>query len=269
MITTEQYAQLPAVEADAVYVYGDDPNQRVDLYLPTGDGTPFPVVVLIHGGCWRDLYSAKPLGGLCRALNAVGVAVWNVEYRRNGNGGGFPNTMLDVGRGTDLLREAAREHALDLTRVVSMGHSAGGQLALWLAARAGLRSDSPVYVDNPLRLRGVVGLAGIIDLIGAAGAGLCGENLSRVMGGLPVDVPEHYQDASPMERLPLGVRQIHLVGEHDTGILANIQAYVNAAVEAGDEVRLEILPEAGHFELVVAGTAAWTRVEQAVLSLVG
>ena len=121
MITTEEYADLPAVAPDATFAYGEDTNQFVDLYLPQGAGL-HPVLVLVHGGCWREKYSAKPLGGLCRALAASGFAVWNVEYRRNGNGGGYPQTLLDVAQAADLLRTVVAEHSLDLSRVVTMGH---------------------------------------------------------------------------------------------------------------------------------------------------
>ena len=115
--------------------------------------------MLVHGGSWREAYSAKPLGGICRALTGAGFAVWNIEYRRTGNGGGYPQTLLDVAQAADLLRSAVAEHALDLSRVVTMGHSAGGQLALWLAARPRVPESSPVYTANPLDVRGVVCLA--------------------------------------------------------------------------------------------------------------
>jgi acetyl esterase/lipase len=268
VISTEEYANLPAVVPDVTYTYGDDANQYVDLYLPRGDGL-HPVAVLVHGGCWREKYSAKPLGGICRDLTEAGFAVWNVEYRRNGNGGGYPQTLLDVAEGADLLRSAVADHALDLSRVVTMGHSAGGQLALWLAGRERIATTSPVYTANPLAVRGVVCLAGVIDLVKAVAQGLCDDSLPLLMGGLPNDVLEHYQSASPKELLPLRVRQIHIVGDQDIEILANVRSYVEAAQVAGDEVTLTIVPEAGHFELVVATTEAWTVVREAAVKLAG
>lgn len=268
LISTEEYAALPAVAPDATFRYGEDENQFVDLYLPEGEGL-HPVVVMVHGGCWRALYGAKPLGGICRALNRVGLAVWNIEYRRNGNGGGYPQTLLDVAQAADMVEQAAVEYRLDTQRVVTMGHSAGGQLALWLAGRARLEPTSRVYKANPLLVKGVVCLAGIIDLVSGVAQGLCKEDLPQIMGGLPADVPDHYRDASPMTMLPLGVKQIHLVGDADTGILANVEPYIAAAQAAGDNVRLTIVPDAGHFELVVDGTAAWETVSAAALKLVG
>ena len=266
LITSEDYAQLPAVVPDATYTYGDDANQFVDLYVPQRDGL-HPVVVLVHGGCWLERYSAKPLGGICRALNEAGFAVWNIEYRRNGNGGGYPQTFLDVAQGADLLRSAAAEHQLDMTRVVTMGHSAGGQLALWLAGRNRIAATSPVYTTNPLAVRGVVCLAGVVDLVNAVAQALCDDSLPLLLGGLPEEVPEHYQSVSPKELLPLGVRQIHIVGDQDTEILANVRPYVEAAQAAGDHVTLTIVPDAGHFELVVATTEAWKIVREAAVAL--
>lgn len=267
MISTEAYTELPSVAPDATFSYGADENQYVDLYLPAGEGL-HPVVVLVHGGCWRALYGAKPLGGICRALNAAGIAVWNVDYRRNGNGGGYPQTLLDVAQAADLLEQVASEYNLDTNRVITMGHSAGGQLALWLAGRARLDPASRVYRPNPLPVKGAVCLAGIIDLVSAVSQGLCKDDLPLIMGGLPADVPDHYRDASPMAMLPLGVRQIHVVGDADTGILANVEPYVAAAESAGDAVRLTIVPEAGHFELVVTGTPAWETVKAAAIELI-
>ncbi len=268
LISTQEYADLPAVAPDVTLAYGQDANQFVDLYLPRGAGL-HPVVILVHGGCWRERYSAKPLGGVCRALTGAGFAVWNIEYRRNGNGGGYPQTLLDVAQAADLLRSAAAEHTLDLSRVVTMGHSAGGQLALWLAGRSRLPPTSPVYNANPLAVRGVVCLAGVIDLVNAVSQGLCDDSLPLIMGGLPDDVPQHYQSASPKELLPLGVRQIHIVGDADEEILANVRPYVEAAQAAGDAVTLTIVPEAGHFELVVATTEAWKIVHEAAVTLAG
>jgi acetyl esterase/lipase len=266
LISTEDYMKLPHVPPDASYSYGQDANQYVDLYLPRAAG-PYPVVVMLHGGCWGARYGAKPLGELCRALNEVGFAVWNVDYRRNGNGGSFPDFLLDVAHATDLLRRAADEHPLDLTRVLSMGHSAGGQLACWVAARRRLYPTSPVFTPNPLPIHGVVALAGIIDLVAAVPQRQCQADLVPIMGGTPEQVPERYAQASPMALLPLGVKQIHIVGDQDTEILENVQPYITEAKQLGDDVRLVVARNAGHFELVVPTTPAWKFVRDAALSL--
>ncbi|MEZ4669959.1 MAG: alpha/beta hydrolase [Anaerolineae bacterium] len=265
MISVEDYVNQPVSEPDARFSYGDDPNQFVELFFPEGQHEPIPVVVMVHGGCWGAKYDGKPLGGICRALNKDGWAVWNLEYRRNGIGGGYPNTFLDVARGTDLLRTVANDYKLDLSNVVAVGHSAGGHLALWLAARHRLSATSPVYTPDPLPISAVVCLAGVVDLVEAAATGLCGENLPLLLGGTPNAVPAHYHDASPKELLPLGVKQTHIVGELDE-MLPNVRGYVTAAQAAGDRVELNVLPNADHFELVVPTTKEWAVVQAAVLS---
>ncbi len=267
LISTEDYMRLPKVAPDATYAYGPDAIQVIDLFLPSG-ARPHPVIVMLHGGCWGARYGAKPLSGLCRTLAEVGFAVWNVDYRRNGNGGGYPAFLLDVAHATDVIRSAAAEHPLDLTRVVTMGHSAGGQLALWVAARRQLPLTSPVYLPNPLPITGVVCLAGIVDLVEAVPQRQCQADLVPIMGGTPEQVPERYQQASPMALLPLNVRQIYIVGDADDEIIANGSPYVTAAQKAGDDVALTIIPDAGHFELVVPTTHAWPVVRDAALSLV-
>lgn len=266
MISLEDYVNQPVFAPDATFHYGDDVSQFVELFLPEGESKTRRVVVMVHGGCWGAKYDGKPLGGICRALNKDGFAVWNLEYRRNGLGGGYPNTFLDVAQATDLLRTVAAEYKLDLTRVVAMGHSAGGQLALWLAGRHRLKPTSPVYTPDPLPISGVVCLAGVVDLVGAAATGLCGENLPLLLGGKLDEVPEHYHDASPMELLPLGVKQTHIVGELDE-MLPNVQGYVRAAQAAGDAAELITLPGADHFELVVATTQEWATVREAVKTI--
>ena len=141
---------LPAQAPDARVAYGADPFQFGELRLPPGGG-PHPVAVVIHGGFWRAAYSLDHIGHLCEALRAEGVATWSLEYRRIGNsGGGWPGTLEDVAAGVEYLREMGPKHRLDLGRVVVVGHSAGGQLALWVAGRGGVQ--------------GVVSLAGVADL---------------------------------------------------------------------------------------------------------
>src|SRR6266516_7793120 len=122
--------------------YGPETLQFGELHLPTGSG-PFPTVILIHGGFWRNPYGYTLMTSLAEDLAARGIAVWNIDYRRIGDiGGGWPNTFLDVAKATDFLRSLAPTYALDINRVVTVGHSAGGHLALWLAARPHIPRDS-------------------------------------------------------------------------------------------------------------------------------
>ncbi len=263
LISVEEYTNLPAVAPDVHLPYGEDSNQYVDLYLPQTE-EKHPVVVMLHGGCWREQYSAKPLGGICRALADAGFAVWNVEYRRTN--GVYPHLLRDVAQATEMLRTIAPNYQLDLERVVTVGHSAGGQLALWLAGRHRLSPTSPLYNPNPLPIRGVVCLAGVIDLVNAVAQGICEGGLTTIMGGTPEAVSDHYQNASPMALLPLGVRQIHIIGDSDDNMM-NVQPYVDAAIAAGDDVKLLIPANTGHFEVVATGTPAWEMVREAVVNL--
>ena len=267
ILTVDDYNKLPAVAATVRYPYGADPAQFGDLYLPT-QGENHPVVVLIHGGCWRAQYGLAQLGRFCETLAALGVAVWSLEYRRLGNGGGWPNTFLDVAAGADALRTLATQYALDLSRVVAVGHSAGGHLALWLAARHRLPATSPLATPNPLTLTGVVALAGIPDLVDAAQRNICGEAVPELMNGLAQAVPDHYAAASPSAHLPLGVPQHLIIGTLDQAVqVEHNAAYVEAARRLGDEVAYTVLPDTGHFEIVTPGTAVWPTIQVAILAL--
>jgi acetyl esterase/lipase len=266
LLTVDDYVRLPSIPADHRLPYGPDPSQFGDLYLPSQPG-PHPVVILVHGGCWRAEYGLAPLGQLCTALTGEGLAVWNMEYRRLGNGGGWPATFIDVATAADALRDIAGQYALDLARVVVMGHSAGGHLALWLAGRHRLPPESQLFTAAPLPLRGVVALAGVPDLVEGVRRDLCGGACRELVGGAPDAVPERYRQASPHALLPLGVPQLHIVGREDQSVPADyVQQYVAFAAEQ-DDVHLDILEATGHFEPVVASTAAWATVRQAVLVL--
>jgi acetyl esterase/lipase len=266
LLTVDDYVRLPSIPADHRLMYGSDPAQFGDLYLPSQPG-PHPVVVLLHGGCWRGQYGLAPLGQLCTALTAEGLAVWNVEYRRLGNGGGWPATFIDVATAADALRGIAGQYALDLARVVAMGHSAGGHLALWLAGRHRLPPESQLYTAAPLPLRGVVSLAGVPDLVEGVKRDLCGGAILDLVGGSPETMPERYRQASPSALLPLGAPQRHIVGREDQSVPADYVEQYAAVAAKQDDVRLDILAATGHFEPVVASTAAWATVKRTVLAL--
>lgn len=269
-LTVQDVLAWPAVSADHRIAYGnDDPLQFGELRLPKGPG-PHPVAIVIHGGCWLSRYDLTHIGNLCAALTRAGVATWSLEYRRVGDsGGGWPGTFEDVAHGADHLRALARMHRLDLRRVIAVGHSAGGHLALWLAARHRLPRDSELRTPAPVQLRGVVSLAGVPDLRRFKRPG-CSDAVIQLLGGTPEKVPGRYQQASPIELLPLGVPQ-RLIHGHRDGIVSLDLArdYEAAAVKNGDDVRLIDLEEAGHFELIAPRSSAWPAVEEAVLSLLG
>jgi acetyl esterase/lipase len=240
-----------APPADARIANGSDPLQFGDLRLPAGEG-PHAVAVVVHGGFWRSKYDLEHIGHLCAALTAAGIATWNVEYRRLGDeGGGWPNTMLDVGAATDHLREIAGEHNLDLARAITVGHSAGGHLAVWTASRHRVPETSKLYMPEPLPLVGTVSLAGVLDLRTAWEMKLSNNVTQEFMGGTPNDVPERYAAASPVELLPIGIKQVVIHGTADPNVPYSIsKIYADRAREQGDDPKLVSLKDAGHFELI-------------------
>ncbi len=258
--------KLPKPPADHRIAYGDDPLQFGELRLPKTKDKP-PVVVVVHGGCWFAEYDLHHLAAFSAALTKLGVATWTIEYRRIGDkGGGWPGTFLDVAKGTDYLREVAKKHPLDLRRVVVIGHSAGGQLALWLAARKNLPKDSVLYSANPLPLVGVVSLAGVSDL--KKFRPNCDDSVNKLLGGSPEQFAERYQETSPLELLPLKVpvRLIH--GKLDRIVPIELgKEFETVAKLKGDDVTLTTLDAAGHFDLISPVSNVWAVVEQNVRTL--
>lgn len=246
---------LPPLPADARIPYGSDPNQFGDLRLPRVKG-PHPVVVNIHGGFWRARYDLTHAGHLCAALANVGCATWNLEYRRVGNpGGGWPGSFEDLTQGFLHLRQIAGEYSLSLERVIVMGHSAGGQLAMVLAA-------------HQPSLRGVVSLAGVLDLRRAHELRLSNDAVAEFLGGPPERFGEHYREADPIAlaipRVPQ--RLIHGVTDNIVPIELS-RRYRDAKKKTGEAVRLAEVPNAGHFDLIDPRVDAWKKVEEAVKEL--
>lgn len=246
--------------------YGDEPLQFGALYLPDGAG-PHPLVILIHGGFWHAPYRLSLMTGLAEDLARRGIAAWNIEYRSVGDaGGGWPGTLLDVARAADHIEELAPTHNLDLRRVVAVGHSAGGHLALWLAARRHIAGNSILASKNtePLALSGVVSQAGAMDLEHTWRLNLGDGAAAELLGGSPAEVPERYAAASPAALLPLGIPQVLIHGTRDDRVPLEVShAYARKAAAAGDHVSLIELPGADHFVLIDPASAAWaTTVEQ-------
>lgn len=260
--------ETPPPPADARIPYGANPYQFGDLRLPPGSG-PHPVVVMVHGGFWRAKYDLEHVGHLCADLTQRGYATWSLEYRRVGHeGGGWPGTFEDVAQGVDFLRTLAASQPLDVSRVVFMGHSAGGHLALWLAARRRLQPSEPLYRPDPFLPRGVVGLAGVVNLEQAHVLQLSQGIVEQFLGGTPAQVPERYRLGSPSELVPLGVRQVLVHGTEDDTVPVSLSTEYRArAVERGDDVRLLTLPGAGHFEVINPRAPEWSTVVEAVGSL--
>lgn len=257
-----------APAADHRLAYGSNEFQFGDLRLPKAPGK-HPVAIVIHGGCWLSQIGLGYMSHLSAALTEAGFATWNIEYRRLGNtGGGWPGTFEDAARATDYLREIADKHSLDLDQVIAVGHSAGGHLALLLGARAQFKKDNPLYSPNPLRLKGVVSLAGITDLRRTGTA--CDKEVIQFTGGEAKDKAMIYDQASPIALAPLGVKQKIIQGEADTIIPpAMATDYLEAAKRKHDgDVELISLKDADHFHIVDPKSAAWAAVLQAATSLV-
>lgn len=255
--------------ADQRIAYGAERSQFGDLRLPSGAG-PHPVAIVLHGGFWRAQYDLLHIGHLCAALTAAGIATWSLEYRRIGEpGGGWPGTLQDVAHGSAHLEQLATRYPLDLERVVTIGHSAGGHLALWLAAHS--RAPVEAVETTPLGfgLRGAVSLAGVVDLRRAAALGLGNRAAEALLGGSPDGVPERFVAASPREHLPLGVPQVLIHGQDDDIVPIDLaRAYFTAASHCGDQVHLHALPATGHFAVIDPRSHAWPVVEAAVRGLV-
>lgn len=259
----------PQPEPDEIITWGPYARQFGELRLPHGDG-PFPVVVVLHGGCWLADYGQGYMAGLAEAIRELGFAVWTVGFRRIGEpGGGWPNTLFDVAEGTDYLRTLARSRPIDADRVIALGHSAGGQLALWLAARSRQPADSLFHHPDPLPIDGVVALAAAADLEGLSDAQTCGDAATRLIGGSPDRFSERYALASPMQMVATDVPQVLINGGRDTTWSPPADAYFEAARAAGAPIDRRVVPEAGHFELVDPRTTAWPVVRDALLELAG
>ncbi len=254
----------PEPAADFTFSYGEDPLQFAELRLPSGSG-PHPVAVLIHGGCWLAKYDVGHIRAMADALTDAGMATWTLEFRRISNDqGGWPGTFLDVGHGIDRIRNAAQEHSLDLDRVVLVGHSAGGHLVLWAAGRHRLPSESPLFIDDPLMVKGVIGLAPAADLELTFQNQTCSGAAQQLIGGTPEEYPQRYRDGSASALLPLGVPQLIITGSHDEGWLTVSRAYQEKARLAGEEVEIIVPPNVGHFELVMPVSSAFPIVQSAI-----
>jgi acetyl esterase/lipase len=261
--------------------YGSGALQFGELRVPDGPGS-HPVAILVHGGCWLAKLGQLPeaatsldtLRPLSAALAQRGIATWNVEYRRIGNdGGGWPGTYDDLSKAADFLRELAPKRHLDLQRVVLVGHSSGGHLALWTAARHKLPADSALHTASPLRVAGVVDIDGPPDLESVIGMErlVCGAPVvEQLLGGSPSELPSRYQQASATGLLPIGTKQELLIADkHNAQWIESIKAYATAAKNAGDSVTVTMMQNAGHFDGLNPKAPAWDTVLTSIRSILG
>ena len=262
-MSVEDILDRPQPLPDERVPYGADANQFVEVRQPRAKG-PHPVLLNIHGGYWRARYDLKHSGHMCDSLRAAGVATINVEYRRVGNaGGGWPGTFEDVRWAYRFVLQEAARFDLDLARLVVMGHSAGGQLALCLAA-------------HETSLRRVISLAGVVDLKRAFALHLSNDAVADFLGGKPEAVPEHYREADPMGLSIPQARQWLLHGSEDDVVPPEFSRdYVKYKTSAktapagkSENVELLEIPHAGHFELIDPASEAFKQVRASVLAAV-
>jgi acetyl esterase/lipase len=266
--------ERPRPQPSTTLHYGENALQVVDLWRPAGAG-PHPVVLMVHGGCWQTgIADRRIMNWIADDLRRRGYAVWNIDYRGvDRTGGGYPGTFLDATAAADALETYADQFQLDLDRLVAVGHSAGGHLALWLAGRPRLPAGSPLRAPNPLRIPHVISLGGLPDLEEAArppGSGCGNEVIPRITGEASASRPDPYADTSVPRLAPLGVDQVLINGMQDRIIpTAYAEGYAAPMRSAGDAVRVRMIDRTGHVELVAPETAAWAATVEEIARAIG
>ncbi|GGX65704.1 alpha/beta hydrolase [Streptomyces fructofermentans] len=269
----------PPVDPDATAAYGDHPDQVVDFYAPRGGEERAPLVVVLHGGAWRAPYDRRHVTPFADFLARRGFAVANVEYRRGGTipaqggegpvAGRWPDTFDDIAAALDALPALVRTALpqADPGRTVVTGHSAGGQLALWAAARHLLPAGSPWRTDRPAPLRGVVALAPIADFEVAGKLDVCSGAARQLLGG-DARFEERRPYADPALLLPTGIATTLVQGRRDAVVpMAVAEAYADAAAKAGEVVGLTLLEDVGHFPLIDPAADACAVVAEEITQL--
>ena len=258
----------PQPKSDATISYGDDALQKADVWVPAGPGQ-HPVVLMVHGGCWTTSIADRSLmNWIADDLRKSGIAVWNIDYRGvDRPGGGYPGTFRDAAAAADALLKHATEFRLDTKRIVAVGHSAGGHLALWLAARPRIARSSPLYSAQPLKIARAISLGGLPDLEATATSpdNGCGVDVVAQLVGKPGSRIDVYADTSVPRLLPLGVRQDLVNGREDKIIPLRLGTGYEAQARAkGDRVALHIVDRTGHVELIAPESAAWAATKQLI-----
>ena len=264
-------------KADFREFYGQDPSQFVDLFLPGNKAAKgsLPIVFFIHGGFWKTQYDLSHAGHLCRAFaENLGIAVINVEYRRIGSsGGGWPFTFQDVGAAADFLPNVSEKYSLDYSRVVAMGHSAGGHLALWVAMRSRIQGRESVLFsknERPFEFKVSICLAGVVNLKEAFRLNLSNGIVKDLIGGTPEEFPKRYAEASPFELLsiiPEGIPPMVLIHGVEDNIVPFClsKEFVEKARYLGlESARLVELEKTAHFELIDPKTKQFQIVESEI-----
>ena len=252
---------LPSTAPSLVAAYGQDPLQVGDLRLPTGKG-PFPVVIVVHGGCWtKGFATRRNTAALASALTAMGYATWNIEYRQIGDAGaGWPGTFEDWAAATDYLRTLAKTQPISLKHVAVVGHSAGAHAALWIASRSKLPASSEIASKHPLPISIAVAIDGPGELAPFVGfdAEVCGKPvIAPLMGGAPAEQPERYKLGSPISALPVSAHEYLIASSVLTADAA--EHYRSVASAKGQSVEVLNVKDGGHFDIIAPTSAAWTQ----------
>lgn len=244
-----------------VYRYGAHAAQFGELSLPDGPRRP-GTVVIVHGGFWRAAWNLALGRPLAADLVTRGYAVWNLEFRRLGDGGGWPATFEDVAAGIDLLADLD----IDASHVIAVGHSAGGHLAAWAAGRQKLPADAPGAAPR-VAVTGVVSQAGVLDLVACAEQLLDDSAAAQLMGGMPAQRPDEYRLADPIAAVPVAAPVVCLHSRADDRVPFRMsEDYVAAAARAGGAATLH--ETAGdHFSLIDPAAPDWTVVVDALPGL--
>lgn len=258
---------MAAAPPSAVDKYGQDPLQVGELRLPPGTG-PFPVAIIIHGGCFSRGYATLSyLRPLAAELARRGIATWNIEYRQVGDlGGGWPGTFRDWAAAADHLRTLARHHPLDLSRVIAAGHSAGATAALWLAARPRLPPGSELRGRDPIRIHAAIAIDGPANLAGwiGADAAVCGlPVIVPLFDGTPHEHPDRYATGDPSRMSPSGTASV---------LFASVvldQADARRFVDHDPQARVVVLQDAGHFDMLAPGRPSFRELVDVVVAAKG
>ena len=261
LLTWPQFLERPRPAADHTIRYGDHERQVVDLYLPQGPG-PHPVVVMIHGGCWSAPWDRSLMNWAADDLRRRGMAVWNIDYRVIEEGNGYPHVFEDTWAAIHALTINAHQYRLDAQRVVATGHSAGGHLALWYAARRARWSPpANVRMIPPPQLREVISLGGLPDLELAErppGSGCGTEVVGQLVGRGRPGRSDPFADTSVPRMGPIGIPQVLINGNQDRIIPTFFaEDYAQKMRAQGDDVRVRMIDATGHIELIAPGSAAW------------
>lgn len=268
-LTAADILKLPSKPAVARLAYGSDSLQFGELRVPEGRG-PFPIAIVIHGGCYQKRFAdLHIMDAISTGLTAQGVATWNIEYRKiDEPGGAWPGMFRDVAAGVDYLRELGPRFPLDLNRVIAVGHSAGGHLALWTAARQKIPKDSTLWVASPMVVRSAVNLDGpsnlqwLVDRNGM----LCGAQVMEGLVGSGPDLARNLLVTSPLPMLPLGAREamVYRSVANPWATPEEFATYAAVVSRAGDPVMTSAVADVGHFEFIAPDSAAWPQVIRAV-----